>query len=92
MVLSTRPRHLASAVLLAAILVGCGEDATTDQPADRPDRPDAKERTTGVDEVAECADLTGQDVSSTAAPVPGFVACLKRLGAPKGVIEAWESG
>ena len=44
------------------------------------------------DVAAACAEGYGQDLSEDPPAEPGFVACLKRQGAPPEIIEAWTGG
>lgn len=67
---------------------GSSDDPTTEHTIEvKPES--AKPKVSSVDILATCAQLFGQDVTSTGPPVAGFVPCLKRLDAPKDVIEAW---
>ncbi len=52
----------------------------------------AEQREQGAVAVKLCADATGQDPLAQGEPVPGFVACLKRVGAPQDVIDSWTGG
>lgn len=79
-------------VAVITAFAGCGDEpkrATESRPTQAKPDQEANDKPSGVDVVATCADATGQDLTASGEPVPGFVACLERLDAPQSVINAW---
>lgn len=74
-------------ILITALLalVGCGDGAGDSSDG----QTDSQEPSGDVDIVDLCAGRHFQDLASTDPPVPGFVDCLRDLGAPQDVIDAW---
>lgn len=86
--MTSRYRNVAS-IGLALLLAGCGTESNPRDDASHR-RPEPKAEKPSAAELARtCSDETGQNLLSEGAPIPGFVACLKQLDAPRWLVDAW---